>query len=322
MKSLKIFGIAAAMVSSLVFTPAFAQNPAAFKKGGTTQASCNYTGLTLTNGALSIDCADDVNYTGTPTTPPTGGPYTLTVVAAPTGGGAVSSSTGSCTTGPTGSCVGTATIAAGSSVTIAASAATGYTFANWSSGPCAGTATATCTFPMNNNYTFQANFTTGTTTPPVTVPAGCSSLTPTTNHEARTSFGPAGQSSIHYGKAGITYSYPLPMYRIGLIGTTTHPSTPGGIQIEVALSKCPGDMNYYQTAEAKYSLYGALQVACGTVGLPESIGVKWAPSIIPSDTYCIAADAQTTQWYINFRYTQGCEGGQNCPIYYFWQAKN
>ena len=314
MKSLKIFGIAAAMVSSLVFS-AHAQSPASLKKGGTTQAVCNYTGLTVTNGSLTVDCADDVQYTGTPSTP-SGGPYNLTVTSS-TSGGSVTSN-GACATGSTGAC-SNPSVVAGTSVTVTANAPSGYAFSNWSAGPCSA-AGATCTFAMNNNYTFQANFTATTSTPPVVVPTGCTGLTPTSNYEARSNTGSAGQSFTHMGKAGITYSYPLPRVRQGVFGTSTTPATPGGMQVEVAISKCPGDMTYYQSSAAKYLQFGSLQAPCGSINQPESGGVKWNSAAVNYDAYCIA-DAVPTQWYVNIRYTAGCEGGANCPIVYFWQGQ-
>jgi hypothetical protein len=320
MKSLKIFGIAAATASLLVFSAhAQSSNPATLKKGSTSQAVCNYTGLSVVNGSLTVDCVDDVQLlTGTP---PSGGPYTLSVSPSPTSSGVIISSNSSCSPNSSGTCISGTAIASGNQVSITANPATGYTFGSWSAGPCSGQG-ATCIFTMANNYSFSANFTSTTTnTPPVVVPTGCDGLTPTTNYEARSSIGPAGQGSTHFGKAGVIYSYPLPRIRQGIFGTTTTPTTPGGMQVEVAISKCPGDMTYYQTAAAKYLQYGSLQAPCGMVGQPESVGTKWNNAIVNYDAYCIA-DTVPTQWYVNIRYSAGCEGGGSCPIVYFWQGQN
>jgi hypothetical protein len=126
---------------------------------------------------------------------------------------------------------------------------------------------------------------------------------------------------VHYGKAGVTYSYPLPVGQ-GLISTTGHPLTPPGINMEIGISQCPGDLTYYTTPASKYTKFGSLQVPCGGIYIPESGGVKWGATTPSWDAYCIVTGyASTNTWYFNVRYNTGCDGGANCPIVYFWNQQ-
>jgi len=313
MKSIKFYAVAAALVSSLLSFTALAQGQAAFKKaGGNPQATCTYTGLTIINGALEVTCSDDVAYlAGTPTG---SGPFALTVSVSPSGSGTVLSA--ACTTGSTGGCNGS--VPANTSVTLTASAASGFTFSGWSGGACAGT-NPTCSFTMTAGQVIQANFTSGTATPPPgggpTVPAGCTGLTPTTNHVAAASIGPSNQSTRHVGVMGTTYSFPLPTNK-GIFATSTTVFTPGQLGVEVAISQCPGDMGYYKLPSSKVLLYGTLRSSCGGVFGAESGGVRWTTVNASYTAYCVTPTGQN--WYMNIRYVDGTCPTGSCEIYYTW----
>jgi hypothetical protein len=145
--------------------------------------------------------------------------------------------------------------------------------------------------------------------------------------------GPPGQTTIHYGKAGVTYSYPLPSFSPaikGIIATTSYPTTPGGMLVEISISPCPGDMSYYLTppsnppllTDAQYKYWGSLQTPCGSITNPESGGIKWALARVTSDIYCVAPTITATNtWYFNIRYTAGCEGGASCPMVVSWNKQ-
>jgi hypothetical protein len=121
MKSMKFYAVAAALVTSLLAPAAYSQGQASIKKaGGSTQATCTYTGLTVINGALEVTCADDVNYlAGGSGGGGSTGPYALTVSSSPSNGGTVS---GPLCTGTGSGCNGT--VPANTSTSVTATPAT------------------------------------------------------------------------------------------------------------------------------------------------------------------------------------------------------
>lgn len=315
MKSFRIFALAAAFASSVLSTAVLAQGSTATftKAGGGVQATCTYTGLTIINGTLDITCSTDVNYTG-----PGGGggggtgPYALTVSVSPASSGTVSGA--DCTTGSTGACNGS--VAANASTSVTATAATGYTFANWSGGPCSGSTNATCTIAsMTGAITMQANFnSTGGGGGGGVVPPGCTGLTPTTNYQAFDTLGPSLQSTKFTGVQGKIYSFPLPTSK-GSFGTTNTVFTPGSLTMEIAISQCPGDFTYYKTTTASVSTVGKVLYPCGAVVGYESGGLSWNTAQSAFRPVCLTPTGQN--WYINLRMTAGCPSG-TCEIYYFW----
>jgi len=316
MKSVKYYAVAAALVSSLLSPAAHSQGQASFNKAGAgSQATCTYSGLTIINGNLDVTCSTDVVYTGTSGGGGTGtGPYALTVTVSPSGAGTVGGAL--CATGSTGSCNGS--VPASSPTSVTATAATGYTFQNWSGGPCAGSTNAVCSWTMTGAITMAANFqsTSSGGGGGGTVPAGCSGLTPTSNYELKATLGPSNQSTRHTGVQGTIYAFPLPTTR-GLFATSTTVYTPGSLAVEVAISQCPGDMNYYKTAPAMVSLWGVAQTPCGGVFGAESGGVNWSTVNSPYQALCLTSTT-TPQWYINLRFLNGTCPTGTCEIYYTW----
>src|SRR6266404_9168011 len=99
MKSFKFFAVVAAFVSSLASVPALSQS-ASLNVGGVPTATCAYSTLTVdsSTGALNISCSTSVNYTGG-STPPSGGPYMLTVTISPSASGSISANVGTLSCG-------------------------------------------------------------------------------------------------------------------------------------------------------------------------------------------------------------------------------
>jgi hypothetical protein len=147
------------------------------------------------------------------------------------------------------------------------------------------------------------------------VPPGCTGLTPTTNYEARTSLGPQSQSTKMVAVQGTVYSFPLPT-NSGGFGTSTTVYTPGSMSVEIAISQCPGDMSYYNSAPAKVTLWGIVQTPCGGIFGAESGGVNWSTATQPYQAFCVTPTGQN--WYINLRVPSGCYTG-SCEFYYFWK---
>jgi len=126
-------------------------------------------GITATNASITFSITGNVNIRANfkqTTTPPT--TYTLQVSRNPTAGGnvAVTVGTGSPQTNPQNS----QTVNANTSVTVSATAASGYTFENWTavsgSLPTGFSATSeSATFSIGANVNIRANFKTVTTNP-------------------------------------------------------------------------------------------------------------------------------------------------------------
>jgi hypothetical protein len=315
MKSIKFYAVAAALVSSLLSLAAYSQGQASIKKaGGSTQATCNYTGLTIINGALEVTCVDDLAVL-------TGGgggatgPYALSVSTSPSSSGTVGGPL--CTTGSTGGCNGT--VPASTATSVTATAVTGYTFAKWVGGPCDQLTSATCSWTMTGGVVMQATFTSnsGGGGGGGVVPAGCTGLTPTTNYELKTSIGPPSQSTRHEAPQGKIVSFPLPSNK-GNFATSTTVYTPGQLQVEASISQCPGDMGYYKTDPAKVLLYGTLRQACGGVYGAESGGFRWSTGTSPYYAFCQTPEGQP--WYVNIRFVEGTCPTGTCEIYYTWSS--
>ena len=124
----------------------------------------------------------------------------------------------------------------------------------------------------------------------------------------------ANASSVHYGFLGETYAYYLPKNPSGLYGTGflqqgDTPGTPSALTVEWAISKTPGDFDYYKSAAAMISG----QTPCG--GVNGAVGGSYYWSLAGSFSECKVDNDQV--WYINVRYLNNCPIGVECPVSYF-----
>ncbi len=153
------------------------------------------------------------------------------------------------------------------------------------------------------------------------VPAGCDGSTPT-NHEARPSLGPANTSLLHYGVVGRIYSYPLPWRPdgspYGNFQHADHPDTPTELTVEVAISRCPGDMTYYLTDAASVTCERdatATPVTSSPCG-----GINGTAGVVHWNTTGSSYECKisaTDTWFLNLRYVDNCPAGVSCPIAYY-----
>lgn len=149
------------------------------------------------------------------------------------------------------------------------------------------------------------------TQPPVVTPPVTPPVTPA--NVVIVLLKPSGQGNKIDMVDGVIYASPLPVAS-GFFDMTTDPQTPGGVQIQVSVSKTPGDMGYYKTPASCYVLFGAQQCPCGGTYIPNSAGVKWSPSIVAFDAYCIVPSGE--KWYVNYQMT-----GASGPMIYFWRQR-
>jgi hypothetical protein len=158
------------------------------------------------------------------------------------------------------------------------------------------------------------------------VPAGCEALTPTTNYQAHTDFGPSGQGTRFSTAPGIIHSWPLPK-RPGVLfqvpaATIVHTAdvgTPTEVTLEWSISKCPGDTAYYKTTTAQVTQRQVVYTPCGGTFNVESGGLKFNATG-SADNCKVPA---TEQWYINLRImpngSVNCQGG-TCKLIYSWSS--
>jgi hypothetical protein len=121
-------------------------------------------------------------------------------------------------------------------------------------------------------------------------------------------------SAIHSGFVGQVYSYPLPGKAPNQIGSGflqqgDNPGTPTELTVEWAISKSPGDFDYYKSAEAKVN--GS--TPCG--GVNGAVGGSYYWSLTGSFYEC-KVDLVNT-WYLNVRYINNCPVGVKCPVSYY-----
>jgi hypothetical protein len=102
-----------------------------------------------------------------------------------------------------------------------------------------------------------------------------------------------------------------------------NPLTPSELTIEWAISKCPGDMNYYKSAVGAVTEVSSRSgttstyYPCGTITGWSSGQLRWSPT--GSSYECKVTDG--SNWYINVRYLNGtsfsaCNSSTGCPIGY------
>ena len=128
----------------------------------------------------------------------------------------------------------------------------------------------------------------------------------------------ANASSRHYGFVGETYAYYLPKNSSGLYGTGflqqgDTPETPSALTVEWAISKTPGDFNYYKSSEVSVTIGNQTSTPCG--GVNGAVGGTYSWSLTGSFSECKVDNNQT--WYINVRYINNCPVGVECPVSYY-----
>jgi hypothetical protein len=156
---------------------------------------------------------------------------------------------------------------------------------------------------------------------PTQPPSECSGLTPPvgSTYQARSSLANPNSSAVHAGALGVVYSYPLPkgangIYNSGFLQQGDRPGTPTEMTVEWAISKCPGDMTYYRSAEsAIVSGRGGTVFPCGGINGAATGAYYW--SLTGSGYECKVDN--TRVWYINVRYVNGCPVGVNCEVSYY-----
>jgi hypothetical protein len=121
-------------------------------------------------------------------------------------------------------------------------------------------------------------------------------------------------SAVHRGFNGVTYAYHLPrspngLYGSGFLQQGTHPLTPSELTIEWAISKVPGDFDYYLSPAA--SVGG--QTPCG--GINGAVGGTYYWSVAGSFYECKVDNVN--KWYLNVRYLDNCPPGARCPVSYY-----
>lgn len=147
---------------------------------------------------------------------------------------------------------------------------------------------------------------------PPPVPGTCPVVPGLVMHDT---FGLAGSPMIFATEQGVLHAFPLPKAAAGVIVSTATTTTPGTLELEWTISKCPGDTAYYKTPAAAFTGRGGVVYhPCGAQTGWESGGVKWN---IPGGTQQCKVPAGET-WYVNLRYTAGCTG--TCSIYRAWQV--
>ena len=119
-------------------------------------------------------------------------------------------------------------------------------------------------------------------------------------------------SSVHTGFIGQTYSYHLPrnangLYGSGFLQQAPHPLTPSELTVEWALSKVPGDFDYYTSPAARMNG----QVCGGISGT--SAAYYWSEA----GSFSVCKVDSATQWYLNVRYINNCPPGVRCPVSYY-----
>jgi hypothetical protein len=121
-------------------------------------------------------------------------------------------------------------------------------------------------------------------------------------------------SALHHGYVSQTYTYYLPKnasgaYSSGFIQQGDNPGTPTELTVEWAISKEPGDFEYYKSSEAKVNG----QTPCG--GVNGAVGGSYYWSLAGSFYECKVDNSQT--WYVNVRYLNNCPVGVQCPVSYY-----
>jgi len=180
----------------------------------------------------------------------------------------------------------------------------------------AGSVTATApSCPSHNGFVVDAvgNLTitcTGTPpiiTPPVNPVPGCPAV-------ANLKLLPAGTSGLGLQlrdfTPGYTFSVPLPKNATAF-HTTRNPDTPPSLNVEVTVSKCPGDVRFW-TDPSEIFHYSFLPTTpfypCNGSGSAESAGL-WVSPTLGQNTCQITT---TEQWYANIRLV-GPDGSYSCP---------
>jgi hypothetical protein len=120
---------------------------------------------------------------------------------------------------------------------------------------------------------------------------------------------PANASAKHKGVIGQTYTYYLPRSPSGFYGTGflqqgSDPFTPTELTVEWAISRVPGDFDYYKQPG---------NAACGGTNGAAAGAYYW--SISPASHECRVDNIN--RWYINVRYLDHCAPGVQCPVSYF-----
>jgi hypothetical protein len=86
------------------------------------------------------------------------------------------------------------------------------------------------------------------------------------------------------------------------------------MRVEWGISRCPGDMTYYTSAEATVVARGASYTPCGTTAGAEAGGVRWNTA----GSFYECRVPTTEQRFVNFRIIDQCTTVGGCPIIYSW----
>ena len=159
--------------------------------------------------------------------------------------------------------------------------------------------------------------TTPTTSPmagtPCTNSAGVSAPFPPNG--VMESLGPRGSNNfVNDTIPGQIHIFPMPVgVTYGNFSFTSNTvQTPSTLQVEISMSKCPGDVAYYQLPSAMYN--GTLAI-CGSTGIGQSAQAGWA---YPGSWYQCNIPP-TEQWYMNWRViNNSCNRAEPCGQTFGW----
>ena len=123
-------------------------------------------------------------------------------------------------------------------------------------------------------------------------------------------------SALHHGFLGQTYTYYLPSYGSntqGFLQQGDNPGTPTELTVEWAISKKPGDFEWYKSDQAAFTMVsGQKTYPCGGVNGASTGAYFWSQT----GSYWQCKVANTGKWYMNVRYLNNCPVGVMCPVSY------
>ncbi len=299
--------------------PTFASAQGAVTLSGATGNSCTFSTMTVQpNGNVTVNCAPTV--AGAPGSFSLSVPTTLTVGGS--GFGSVIRSGG--TTGPVG--VTYAVSGAGCGATTGTvSFADGSTSGSPATFSITGTAAGACTVSLSNptggasiaQASVGITVTTSTGAPPPPPPSGCAAIDPKT---PTTTIPFQGKDIFQLPSGQVGYAS-LPTLTTSLSGVVHNSETtvsPDPVTIELAISKCPGQVdNQLGTACYVSSTQRNLTDVYWLIGASSGIN---NPTTANAFGICWT-DPNAGPYYVNIRYTYQagtCAGGGNCGFNVQW----
>jgi hypothetical protein len=155
---------------------------------------------------------------------------------------------------------------------------------------------------------------TDASTPPPTI-AGCPTTPANVVMLSQQTLGYAGRFVDKARTDGLPptiYSYALPPNHFpGAFFTTRDPDTPPSLNVEITVSKCPGDYNFTNDPSEIYTYSWAPTTPfypCISHGNAEGAAVRWDTTLALNN-----CKVDSGQWYVNVRVVDS-QGNYSCPI--------